>query len=213
MKTCKHCNIEQPLEKFYKSKDGKYGVGSKCKDCTKKYYQENKDKAKEYGKKYREANREKALEYGKEYRKKNKEALREYDRKRYRTLEYKIADKKRRSTPEYKEKEKMRYKTEKHRRQNNEAGRRYRARKRNATIEHFSYEELVQFWKVNGIDEDTCVYCGAPKEHIDHVIALAAGGSHTRNNLVPACRSCNCSKKDLNLAEWIDTKKKISTEN
>ena len=88
MKTCKHCNVEQPLEKFYKSKDGKYGVGSKCKDCTKKYYQENKDKAKEYGKKYREENREKALEYGKEYRKKNKETLREYDRKRYRKFKF-----------------------------------------------------------------------------------------------------------------------------
>jgi hypothetical protein len=207
MKTCKYCNIEQPLEKFYKSKDGKYGVGSKCKDCSKKYYQENKDRAREYGKEYREANREKALEYGKEYREKNKEALREYDRKRYASPAYKVADKKRRSTSEYKEKEKMRRKTEKYRRQSKECCRRYRARKHSATIEQFSYEELVQYWKDNGIDEDKCVYCGAPKEHADHVIALAAGGSHARNNLVPSCASCNCSKKDKNLAEWIEHRK------
>lgn len=40
----------------------------------------------------------------------------------------------------------------------------------------------------------TCVYCGAPAEHMDHVIPKAQGGSDDPTNLVPACASCNIKK-------------------
>lgn len=41
-----------------------------------------------------------------------------------------------------------------------------------------------------------CAYCRAPKPGtMDHVIPLSRGGSHTASNVVPACRSCNSSKK------------------
>lgn len=41
---------------------------------------------------------------------------------------------------------------------------------------------------------DPCAYCGAPAEEIDHIAALAAGGSHRIDNLIPACRECNRAK-------------------
>lgn len=43
--------------------------------------------------------------------------------------------------------------------------------------------------------EWSCAYCGstdAPCQ--DHVIPLSLGGPHTKENVVPACRSCNSKK-------------------
>lgn len=51
-----------------------------------------------------------------------------------------------------------------------------------------------------------CMYCGAhPPEamlHVDHVIALAAGGRDDEDNLITACEACNLGKgaRDLNVA-------------
>ena len=42
-----------------------------------------------------------------------------------------------------------------------------------------------------------CAYCGAKgKMTQDHVIPLSLGGTHTVDNVVPACRSCNSAKRD-----------------
>lgn len=52
-------------------------------------------------------------------------------------------------------------------------------------------------------DSFRCVYCcrdlhGAdPRDlTLDHVVAQADGGSNAPNNLVTACRACNCSRQD-----------------
>ena len=39
-----------------------------------------------------------------------------------------------------------------------------------------------------------CWICGAPWEHLDHVIPLARGGSNWPSNFRPACASCNRHK-------------------
>jgi len=67
---------------------------------------------------------------------------------------------------------------------------RRRARKRgaagNATNEQILARIAYYGWK--------CWMCGAPWEEIDHVIALARGGSNWPANLRPACAHCNHSK-------------------
>lgn len=58
---------------------------------------------------------------------------------------------------------------------------------------------------VSGIitEDAVCFYCESPDNlTLDHVIPLARGGQHTRDNLVAACWSCNCSKQDLTPEEW-----------
>jgi len=51
-------------------------------------------------------------------------------------------------------------------------------------------------------DKHKCVYCGAPAEHIDHVIAQARGGSNYINNLISACVRCNCAKGAVDWVTW-----------
>lgn len=51
-----------------------------------------------------------------------------------------------------------------------------------------------------------CYWCGerfSPSRcHTDHVQALAAGGSHTIDNLCISCAQCNWKKNDKPLSEW-----------
>lgn len=41
---------------------------------------------------------------------------------------------------------------------------------------------------------EPCIYCGAPAEHLDHIVPLARGGAHTAGNTVAACAPCNQRK-------------------
>lgn len=93
-----------------------------------------------------------------------------------------------------------------------EASRRYRVThpgrelarhtRRQAAIEtgNVSDEQLQDLFLVW---EYSCAYCGSPHRlTFDHVMPLARGGEHTIANIVPACRSCNSSKKDRTPEEW-----------
>ncbi|WP_203620386.1 HNH endonuclease [Streptomyces sp. SID8499] len=51
------------------------------------------------------------------------------------------------------------------------------------------------------------MYCDAPGGTVDHVIPLSRGGQHAEGNLVPACKSCNSSKGDKLLIEWLLVKR------
>lgn len=55
-------------------------------------------------------------------------------------------------------------------------------------------------------DEFYCQYCGS--EHdltCDHITPLVLGGTNEPTNLTTACRSCNSSKGDKTLEEWVRT--------
>ena len=45
-------------------------------------------------------------------------------------------------------------------------------------------------------DGQTCVYCGGSATSIDHVVPRSRGGTHTWDNVVAACRSCNARKEN-----------------
>lgn len=54
-------------------------------------------------------------------------------------------------------------------------------------------------------DDYTCRYCGhrGGQLECDHVIAHSRGGSSDDSNLVTACLTCNRSKRDKTLEEWM----------
>lgn len=79
-----------------------------------------------------------------------------------------------------------------------------RARKKANGVFVIRAKEFMSLYK------KPCFYCGSKTEHVDHVIPIARGGRHSIGNLVPACASCNLSKQDKLLMEWIiDTKRAI----
>lgn len=58
-------------------------------------------------------------------------------------------------------------------------------------------------------DRFCCVYClrdlhdAAPSDiTLDHVVCESDGGGNTPDNLVTACRACNCSRQDKPLARF-----------
>jgi hypothetical protein len=90
MKKCSKCEIEKESIDFYKKKTMKDGLRSECKECTKLYQSENKDRINEYRSSYNKSDRYKELskirytnnkdhilDKNKEYREKNKETLSE----------------------------------------------------------------------------------------------------------------------------------------
>jgi len=77
--------------------------------------------------------------------------------------------------------------------------RRRRARINNVicTLTLKEWNEIITFYNKR------CAYCGIELETvtIDHIIPISRGGDHTKNNVVPACKSCN-SRKHTSM-EWI----------
>src|SRR3954451_10732610 len=50
-------------------------------------------------------------------------------------------------------------------------------------------------------DGGRCQYCGTHADSIDHVVPRSRGGTHTWDNVVAACRTCNVRKRDRLLPE------------
>lgn len=54
-------------------------------------------------------------------------------------------------------------------------------------------------------DDYTCKYCGKRGSSLecDHVIPISEGGTNELGNLVTSCKSCNRSKRDKLIADWV----------
>jgi len=226
-KTCTKCGETKPLSEFNNRKSAKDGKRSQCRKCENEYKRQwdaaNPDKVKAYSKAYYAEHAEERRAYSRgfywgnidvikvakkpysaAYYAANAESIKAYQREyRLNNLE---AIELREAAYRLAHADELKVKKREWARNNPEKARapkqRYTARKREAVVEVFTGAELIQYWIDNGIDPDHCIYCGGPHEHDDHVIPLARGGTHERANLVPACKRCNCSKKDKFLNEW-----------
>ena len=62
-----------------------------------------------------------------------------------------------------------------------------------------------QWWK-RRLAKGICHYCNRltpPKElTMDHIIPVSRGGKSTKGNVVPCCKTCNNTKKQLLPMEW-----------
>jgi hypothetical protein len=138
-------------------------------------HQENKAERNEKARRYYEANKGLVSEQGRAYREKNKDAIRERQK----------------NNPEFKS-NRLRYEMNR------------RALKMNILSEDFSTADVLAKW---GIDCHLCmepVDLDAPRNvgpkgwerglHLEHVIGLANGGSHTLDNVKPSHAVCNLRK-------------------
>lgn len=60
------------------------------------------------------------------------------------------------------------------------------------------YVSKTEWATVISAHDGRCAYCGEPPQRltIDHVVPASRGGDHFAGNVVPACFTCNQSKKD-----------------
>ena len=65
-----------------------------------------------------------------------------------------------------------------------------------------------QWEKCKDYFNNKCAYCGEDTKELtrDHVLAYSKGGYNVQSNIVPACQSCNSSKRDKDMEEWYRTK-------
>ena len=160
-----------------------------CKSCYFHQYNESrKNKMKEYNKKYYSENKEKSKISCKEWRKNHIQERRDY------------LNNWRKNNPNY-NLNWCKSHREESRKIARESDRRRRANKHNSIIEPVNEDKIYER------DNYRCVYCGSKDNlTLDHIIPINNNGSHNVDNLVVACLSCNCSKQDKPLQEWLRIK-------
>jgi len=208
MLECRFCFVWFPKSEF----PSIHSYGYKCKFCRNQYcrdnynksaqernrlyYQENKEKIKSNMKTLYWDDPSKKKEYQKQYRFKNLEKIRQYDRDRWEYTSIR-AEKSR----EYQKAHKKEINALRRKRYAENVSYRQRVigyvHVRNArklglpsTLTQEEWEDIVRVYG------GACAYC--KEENIvleqDHVIPVVMGGGYTKDNIVPACKSCNCSK-------------------
>lgn len=76
-------------------------------------------------------------------------------------------------------------------------------RRRRARTKAFEAIESIEWLDTLTVFDNRCAYCGRDGAlEQDHVVPVSRGGRHTIDNLVPACVSCNTSKKDSDFLIW-----------
>lgn len=209
-KQCTKCNQIQDVVRFDKQRSRSDGRHPWCKDCMRVYNKARYDSKPELKKKCAERNRkryhsdpeyrqrvldsskspqakarkkayeqtQKARDRQKQYRKKNRKRILVYNR----SNAGKLCQKKYNASP----KGKIAI-------LRNAAIRRARRRDIVCTL---TWEEWLKIIQDSG---NACAYCKrgfgpALKAEQDHIIPISKGGSHTKENVQPVCRSCNSSK-------------------
>lgn len=205
-KICTKCNIEKPLSEFWKKRKTKDGFQTMCKDCireNKRVYRnvpENKikinistsiykksDKYKEYVKKY-----------NKEYRAKNALKIKQQNNKYWKFNRKVLIEKTklRRLTSERIELEKKYRQSDIGKAVKNNYKHRRRAKEKITDITNIWLGDLKK-------NSDFCLLCNCKmnvikyhpqSKHLDHIIPLNIGGTHTMDNVRYICRKCNLSR-------------------
>lgn len=78
------------------------------------------------------------------------------------------------------------------------------AERRAAQLEPLTDSELAERIKwMDILHGDPCAYCGASFEHGDHIQAVNTGGNDRWDNLTASCASCNFSKRDKSVLDFM----------
>lgn len=97
------------------------------------------------------------------------------------------------------------------RRENLDKGRMYENERRALKYGNTSIADLLteaQWRDILDTYHHRCAYCGKKSERltIDHVIPVSHGGTHSVNNVVPACQHCNDVKGTKTPERWVGMK-------
>lgn len=174
----------------------------KIRKLAKKYRLENPERSRQASKRYRDSHKEKTQKRHKKYREENREKIAKYNATHYRDnkkhyLEY--------GKTHYQENKKEYYRQTKNYREKNKEQyciyaqtriARIKMLKSDLTVEDWIYAQNAFGWR--------CAYCGKRSErlHQEHFIPVSKNGEYTKQNIIPACQSCNSSKNNKPFKEW-----------
>jgi hypothetical protein len=72
-----------------------------------------------------------------------------------------------------------------------------------------SISDTIREWEREQELPKECVFCGSQEDlTTDHLIPRNRGGDDSADNLVLACQSCNASRGDKGIFEWLGLKRK-----
>lgn len=206
-KHCTGCNRDLPAtSEYFHKKNTKSGFASRCKECIKayynRYYTENHERVKnsknEMGKVYYEKN---SNEINSRKRKQYKEGT--SVKKSYMDNYYKV------NRQDILVKYKEFRRTEHGKAQRIIYNQRRRSREESVEAD-FSNSDWI---KCKEYFNNQCAYCGESKTLTrEHFIPLVDGGEYTINNIIPACKSCNSSKKNSDFFIWYPKREYYSKE-
>lgn len=203
-KQCTICGEFLPLERFHVARLGKFGRAARCKGCVKQlsatYYLENSDRINERNKSWKAANREKANAAKRRRRKRDVEKARAERRRSY--LRNKEAENARARAYHAANAERRRAQLKEWKLANPEKAAELAARhlaRRRAKTTRVEPVDLRALWDGfcgicgDALDEGVS-YPDPMSKSLDHIIPLAKGGTHTRDNLQWSHLTCNMRK-------------------
>jgi 5-methylcytosine-specific restriction endonuclease McrA len=202
-KECGKCLATKPVSEFTPNKRGALGVNKWCKPCYnqygKAYYRKTVEKRRAGGRAIRARDPEKYNAQTRAWRLANPD----YYRKRYEAQREIVKARSHArywADPEGNVRKAVEWAKRNPEKTRASAARR-RVRKQSAPGRGVSGKE----WKE--VFESTlglCSYCNERKAlALDHIEPLSRGGEHDPDNLTPACKSCNCAKKQTPLIVWL----------
>jgi hypothetical protein len=186
-RACIYCKEEKPYSEFSKHISNKNGINNACKKCETKRTKEWREKENkhytEYHKEYYQKNKEEQLEKHRKYYEENKEAIIEKAKTYYEN-----------NSDVVKENVKSYRKTKRGR----EVKRNSSAKRRAIITDKIDTDFLIQLKE----STEKCPLCGCllseedgdEKYHLDHIIPLNIGGSHSKENVRYICRKCNLTR-------------------
>lgn len=200
MKICTKCKVEKPVSAFCKHKRRKDGLNGQCKACAAArqaaWQRAHPEKTAASCAAYHAANQEKEAARGAAYRAANREKIAAH------MAAYRAANR-----------EKAVTRTAAYRAANPEAARVHkqnrRARKEAAGGQ--LPRDIIQ--RLRAKQSGLCACCFADLDetgyHLDHIVALSKGGSHTEGNMQLLTPKCNMSKGSKDWIEYLNSRPRV----
>lgn len=225
-KCCSKCGAEKPVGQFYADPRKHDGLRPSCKDCyraglTPRSTRRTPEQKADYRRRkcgviapYRTADQITA------------DAVIRRDKQEQRRSEYRllleqqaVSRERRSSDPQYQEMVRAQWRERYHDTSKEQLRPLWRSVKHTKRAHAHGTDSHVTATDVRALlaSAASCAYCGADlttcdgglirdsDATIDHIVALARGGSHMLSNLTVACWGCNASKRNHPIEAWVDT--------
>lgn len=191
-KICGQCLRTLRTSEFAKDRTRTDGLQAYCRECRREYRRQNAEQIREKSKQYiaERSRREPGWntsdpERLRRYRQENPDDVREYQRRYRASHDEEVRDATRGRRNRW-------YAGNPHKRA--EYGALHRARKANVVI----VSGAIDYERIYQRDGDICYLCGRKvlkkERHVDHVVPLSRGGTHTEDNLRVTHARCNLIK-------------------